>query len=162
MVDGILQESDIRIFNFHTMGDIWPLRQNKSKAAFRVGKILIDGGAVVNLVPEITARSLNMILFENDDIIIHTATNEIKAIQYCTNFDITIAGVTAHIRVYVVDIPQSYSLLLGWRWLYQVRAIGDYEIGSYTIYDTDGCPHKVTTTNDMRVDKLLEILLNPN
>ena len=97
-----------------------------------------------------------------NDIIIRTATNEIRAIRYCTNFDIAIAGVTAHIRVYVIDIPQSYSLLLGQRWLYQVRDIGDYEMGSYTIYDADGCPHKVTARNDMRVDKLPEIVLNPN
>ena len=149
VVDGVLQEPDIRIFNFHTMGEIWPLGQHRSETACHIGKILIDGGAVVNLMPEITARKLNLKLFKNDDIMIRTVTNEIRAIQYCTNFDITIAGVTAHIRVYVIDIPQSYSLLLGRRWLYQVRVIGDYEMGSYTIYDADGRPHKVTATNDM-------------
>ena len=127
-----------------------------------MGKILIDGGAVVNLMPEVIARKLNLKLFENNDIMIRTATNEIRAIRYCTNFDITIAGVTAYIRMYIIDISQSYSLLLGRRWLYQVRAIGDYERGSYTIYDADGCSHKVTATTDMRVAKLPEILLNPN
>ena len=87
--------------------------QHRSEAAFRIGKILINGGVVVNLMLEITARKLNLKLFENDDIMIRTATNEIRAIRYYTNFDITIAGVTAHIRVYVIHIPQSYSLLLG-------------------------------------------------
>ena len=98
MVDGVLQEPDVRIFNFHTMGEVWPWGQNRSKIAFRVGNILIDGGAVVNLMPEVTARKLNLKLFENNDIMIHTATNEIRAIRYCTNFDITIAGVTAQDR----------------------------------------------------------------
>ena len=161
VVDGILQEPNVRIFNFHTIGEVWPLAQRRSETAYRIGKILIDGGAVVNLMPEVTARKLNLKLLENDDIMIRTATNEIRAVRYCANFDIVIAGVTAHIRVYVIDMPQSYSLLLGRRWLYQVRAIGDYEMGSYIIYDPDGCPHRVTATNEMRVDKLLEILLNP-
>ena len=66
MVDGVLQEPDIRIFNFHTMGEIWPLGQHRSESAFHIGKILIDGGAVVNLMPEITARKLNLKLFENE------------------------------------------------------------------------------------------------
>ena len=35
-------------------------------------------------------------------------------------------------------------------------------MGSYTIYDTDGHPHKVTATNDMQVNKLPKILLNSN
>ena len=60
---------------------------------------------MVNLMPEITARELNLKLFENDNIMIRTTTNEIKVIRNCTNFDITIAEVTVYIRVYIIDIP---------------------------------------------------------
>ena len=140
--DGVLQEPAIRIFNFHTNGEVWPLGKGK-EAGYRIGKILLDGGAVVNLMPEKTARRLGLKLEENDDIVIRTATNEVRSIRFCTHFDITIAGVTAHIHAYVMDIPQSYSLLLGRRWLYQVRAVGDYANNSYTIYDAEGHAHTV-------------------
>ena len=81
-------------------------------------KILIDGGAVVNLMPEGVTRKLGLILMENSHIFIRTATNEIRCVRYCTNFEVCITGVTATITVHVLDIPQSYSLLLGRRWLY--------------------------------------------
>lgn len=85
--------------------------------AYRIGKILIDGGAVVNLMPERTARYLGLHMVENDDILIRTATNEVRSVQYCTWFDVEIAGVITNVRAYVMDIPQSYTLLLGRRWL---------------------------------------------
>ena len=66
VIDGILQEPNVRIFSFHTMGEVWPLGQRRSETAFRIGRILIDGGAVVTWMPEVTARK------------IRTATNEIQ------------------------------------------------------------------------------------
>lgn len=56
-------------------------------------------------------------------ILIRTAANEVRSVKYCTCFDIRIAGVTAAIMVHILDISQSYSLLLGRR-VNQVRAIG--------------------------------------
>ena len=94
---------------------------------YRIGKILIDGGAVVNLMSERVAKRLGLILQENDDIVIRTAINEIRSIRYCAYFYIDIADAVAQIRACVMDIPQSYSLVLGRKWLYQDRAFGDYE-----------------------------------
>ena len=72
----------------------------------------------MNLMPEEVARKLKLPLTDNSDILIRTATNEIRCVKYCTRFNVQIAGVTASITVHVLDIPQSYSLLLGRRWLY--------------------------------------------
>ena len=36
-----------------------------------------------------------------------------------------------------------YSLLLGWHWLQQVRALGDYRTYSYIIFDLDAHPYRV-------------------
>ncbi|KAF8416120.1 hypothetical protein BGX38DRAFT_1281041 [Terfezia claveryi] len=90
---GVLQEPTCHIMNFHTIGEIW-------------GKGYGNG--------------LGLELRANDDIVIRTATDETRPIHQCTNFDLDIAGVVAYIRAYVIDIPQSYSLLLGRRWLYQL------------------------------------------
>ena len=158
--DGVLQEPGIRIFNFHTNGEVWPLGKGK-EAGYRIGKILLDGGAVVNLMPEKTARRLGLRLEENDDIVIRTATNEVRSIRFCTHFDITIAGVTAHIHAYVMDIPQSYSLLLGRRWLYQVRAVGDYANNSYIIYDAEGHAHTVKPVVGL-INDSPEVMVNPD
>ncbi|RPB26536.1 hypothetical protein L211DRAFT_847167 [Terfezia boudieri ATCC MYA-4762] len=158
---GILKEPTIRIMNFHTEGLVWP-HGWKRDSAYRIGRILIDGGAVVNLMLEGTARRLGLQLKNNDNILIRTATNEIRAIEHYTQFDIEIAGVVASIRAYVIDIPQSYALLLGRRWLYQVRAFGDYAGSTYVIYDAEGRLHEVTASKDSRLNHYPEILLNPN
>lgn len=156
--EGVLPEPTIRVFNFHTNGAVWSVWGQGT--GYRIGKILIDGGAVVNLMPEKVARKLGLTLQENDDIVIRTATNEIRSIRYCTFFDIDIAGVVAHIRAYVMDIPQSYSLLLGRKWLYQVKAIGDYARNIYTIHDTEGYPHIIAAAFDP-INDSPEVMLNP-
>lgn len=111
-------------------------------------------------MPERVDRRLGLTLQENDDIVIRTATNEIRSIRYCAYFDIDIAGVVAHIRAYVMDIPQSYSLLLGRKWLYQVRAIGDYARNTYTIHHTKGEPHVIRAAFDP-INDSPEVMLNP-
>lgn len=80
--------------------------------------------------------------------------------KYCTWFDIDIAGVIANVRAYVMDIPQSYSLLLGRRWLHQVRAVGNYDKHTYTIYDADGRPHLVDSGSTRPVENTPDVLLN--
>ena len=157
--DGVLQEPRMRIFNFHTTGEVWPAGKTGG-TGYRIGKILLDGGAVVNLMPETTARKLGLSLLNNDHVVIRTATNEVRTIRYCTPFDIDISGVLAHVCAYVIDIPQSYSLLLGRRWLYQVRAFGDYANGTYTIYNAEGRPHVVQATSGP-INDSPEVMLNP-
>ncbi|KAF8415226.1 hypothetical protein BGX38DRAFT_1281443 [Terfezia claveryi] len=113
-------------------------------------------------MPEITARKLNLTLIPNNDVMIRTATNEVRAVEHCVYFDLDIAGVVANIKVYVIDIPQSYTLLLGRRWLYQVRALRDYSNHTYIIYDAEGKLHKVSAIGDQKIEKLSEVILNPN
>ena len=143
---GVLLEPNVRFFNFHTLGEVVSHDSQGNERNYPLDRILIDGGAVVNLMPEEVARRLGVKLEDNSDILIRTATNEVRNVRYCTRFHIRIAGVTAEITVHVLDIPQSYSLLLGRRWLYQVRALGDYADHSYVIYDMEGKPHQMTST----------------
>ena len=112
-------------------------------------------------MPERAVRSLGLPLQENDDIVIRTATNEIRAIRHCTFFDLNVSEVVAQVRVYVVDIPQSYSLLLGRHWLYQVRALEKHARNTCIIYDSEGYPHTVIPTSD-QIDNLPKVMLNPD
>lgn len=161
-VNGVVKEPTCHIINFHTSGEVWGAGYGKGKA-YSMGKILIDGGAVVNLMPEKIAIRLGLTLEDNDDIVIRTATDETRPIHKCTTFDLNIAGVVANIKVYVIDIPQSYSLLLGRRWLYQVRAFGDYSSHAYTIYNSKGKPSSVQSTGTTgNIEPLHEVFLNPH
>ena len=90
---------------------------------------------MVNLIPHGVAARLDLHLKRNDDLKIRTATGEVVPINYYATFDMRIAGVLANIRAYVVPTVTSYTLLLGRRWLRQVRANGDYEKETYFIKD---------------------------
>ena len=162
VIHGVLPEPKIKFFNFHTDGEIitYPSQGRERKKCY-LDKILIDGGAVVNSMPEEVAKKLGLSLTDNNDILIRTATNEVRSVKYCTTCDVCIAGVTATITVYVLDIPQSYSLLLGRRWLYQVRAIGDYAAHSYTIYDASREPHQMSSTVRVGSKRGPDVMVNP-
>jgi hypothetical protein len=75
-----------------------------------------------------------------------TAAAEVSVIQWYVDIDIEIAGITATSRVYCVPPPArpSYTILLGRKWMKQVRAIGNYESGTYVIHDSLGTKLIVT------------------
>ena len=112
-------------------------------------------------MPEGVAKKLNLELIKNTDIVIRTAMSEIHPVRHCVKFNVEIAGVIAQVTAYVLDIPQSYCLLLGRRWLYQVRAVGDYEKQTYVIYDAKGYSCNVIPAGESR-DTSPEVMANPN
>lgn len=156
------------IANFYTTGTITNQDKGTLKS-FKIPKVLIDGGAVVNLMPESVIRRLGLPCESNDDIVIRTATNELHPVLKLARFNIEIAGVLASVKVYVIDQPLSYSMILGRRWMQQVRALGDYKTHSYIIFDQRDQPHVVPVSNldDHHTTKydnaigLPEVLPNP-
>lgn len=155
------------ITNFYTTGIITNQSQGNLRA-FRIPKVLIDGGAVVNLMPESVVARLGLPCEPNDDIVIRTATNELHPVLRRTHFNIAVGGVLASIRAYVIDQSLSYSLILGRRWMQQVRAIGDYRTHSYIIFDQFDQPHRVpvaTGKEDLKEEQSLpsfpDIMPNP-
>jgi len=78
-----------------------------------------------------------------------TAASTYHEIEYYMNLDVTVAGVTAFICCYCLpdqDTRISYTLLLGRRWMKQVRALGDYNKATYHIYDMARYWYAVDTT----------------
>jgi len=77
------------------------------------------------------------------------AASTFHKIKYYVNLDVTVDGVTASIRCYRLpgrDSRSSYTLLLGWRWMKQVRAIGDYGNDTYHIHDMAGYRYALEAT----------------
>ena len=66
---------------------------------------------------------------QNNDLQIRIATGTVVPTSYYTQFNLTIAGVTANIRAYILPMRTSYTLLLGRRWMNQVGLMGEYKRG---------------------------------
>ena len=136
-VDQVIAEPIGEVANFHTCGIV------KEKRRI-LHKILVDGGSVINLMPDAVARELGL-RFCNADRRTHigTATGATFGINFFVQFDLTIANVTANIKAYLIPNPAvvTFSLLLGWRWMQQVKASGDYCRGTYVIEGLDGKRH---------------------
>ena len=153
-VTGALQEPTEEVYNFHTVAQV---------NGRTLQNVLIDGGSVVNLIPDRVARELKLTYRQNNDLQIRTATGDIWPIHYYTLFEVTIAGVTAQVRAYIIAKSTTYTLLLGRRWMKQVKAKGDYKSNTYEIEGEDGIrrmiPEEVRTKGPQ--NRVLEVEINP-
>ena len=64
------------IMNFYTEG--WVTNQVQGiLRMFHISKVFIDGGVVINLMSEVVVLRLGLPCEANDNVVIHTATNEL-------------------------------------------------------------------------------------
>ena len=138
----LIPEPTGEVYNFHTNGAVM-LRTSGTLKVKNIFKIMLDGGTVVNMIPHRVAARLDLHLIRNDDLKIRTATREVVPISYYVTFDVRITGVMATVWAYVVPAVTSYMLLLGRRWLRQVKAKGDYKKETYVIKDVAGNEREV-------------------
>ncbi|KAI5803958.1 hypothetical protein DFH27DRAFT_524415 [Peziza echinospora] len=168
-LDGIkiIQEPTELVVNFYTEGDVYVtnwVNGIRHERLFRLSRILIDGGSVVNLIPLEAAKKMGLMLQPSNDLRIRTATNEIKQIDFSCQVILKISGVTCSIRAYCIPQRVNYNMLLGRRWLQQCKAKGDYLKHSYVIYDAKGEGHEVSnekTKYSHNRPEMSEIILNP-
>ena len=123
------------VANFYTKGII-----PTGEGEYRISRILVDAGSVVNLMPIHLLRFIGAKLSKAGGMVIRTATNALAQISYCADIRITIAGVACNLRVYALpeEYQPTYPLLLSRRWLQAVKAKGDYASGRYYIMHTNG------------------------
>ena len=136
----VLSEPTGEMMNFYTEGDVYTER---NKTPRHITKILVDGGSVANLVSDSVARDFSLARCPNDSFAIKTVSGQLIPINFYTKFYLTIAGVTAKVKAYIVPGKATYNLLLGRRWMKQVRAGGNYEQGTYEIKGVDGKARKI-------------------
>jgi len=144
-------ETPTKITNFYTVAKVNQHGPETNPKIFQVSKVLIDGGSVLNMIPLHLARQMGLKLIDQNEVLMRTAASTYHSINHYVMMDISIAGVSATIRCYCLPSRPSYSILLGRRWMKQVRAIGDYADDSYCIYDLAGLryivPSNPTPTN---------------
>jgi len=144
-------ETPTKITNFYTVAKVNQHGPESNPKVFQVSKVLIDGGSVLNMIPLHLARQMGLKLIDQNEVLMRTAASTYHSINHYIMMDISIAGVSATIRCYCLPSRPSYSILLGRRWMKQVRAIGDYADDSYCIYDLAGLryvvPANPTPTN---------------
>ena len=134
-----LPEGLLPVVNFYTYGTVRNANNLDEDGTHSLGKILIDGGFVMNIMPFYLAKKLKLNLAPTMGLAICTATAHVTRIDWQCSLDITIAGVTATATVYCIPEPSrpSYTLLLGRRWLAQCKAVGHYETDTYIIRDSN-------------------------
>ena len=110
------------------------------KKSFKVDKVMIDPGSVVNLASIGVLEMIGTPLYPVNDLTIRTATSALTRIRYYSDVDTVVAGVKARIRIYAMprEFTLFYGLLLSRRWLRKVRARGNYERDTYIIADGSG------------------------
>lgn len=84
---------------------------------YLIKKILVDGGAVVNLFPEAIGKAMGLTFHESSDLMIKTADAGLTPINHYVDIELEVAGVTVMIRCYVMPGPNwpSYAILLSRR-----------------------------------------------
>jgi len=116
------------VINFYTKGIV-----TREKGEFRVSRILVDAGSVVNLMPIHLLEYTGEKLRKAGGMVIRTSTTALAKIAYYADIRITIADVECDLRVYALprEYKPTYPLLLSRRWLQAVKAKGDYSTGQY-------------------------------
>ena len=136
-------ETPSRITNFYTVAKVNQHGPDLNPKVFQVSRVLIDRGSVLNLTPLHLAQQMGLKLIDRNEVLMRMAASTYHSINHYVMMDISIAGVTATIRCYCLLSRPSYSILLGQRWMKQVRAIGDSADDSYFIYDLAGLKYIV-------------------
>jgi hypothetical protein len=100
-----LAEDPAIVTRLYTVGNInatpsqLSVRMVQDITVYSIGKILVDSGSVLNLVPQYLARHLHLRLSPTKPLMMRTAAVEISIIQWYVDLDIEVAGVTATSRV---------------------------------------------------------------
>jgi hypothetical protein len=153
------------IANFYTVAQITqPSPGNLDIQWFRIMLTLIDGGSVLNMITWALVSRLQLKQIAQDEVSMRTAASTVHPIEAYVMIDIEVAGVVASIKCYVLpaSIRPSYSILLGRRWMKQVRALGDYANDRYCIHDMAGKQYMLTphqTPDDIR-DEIPTLCVN--
>lgn len=158
---GVALPDDGKAVNFYTTA-----RVIGPAGIYDLQRVLVDGGSVVNLMPEDVARRMNLLFERSTDLMIKTADSQLTAIHYYVDLKLEVAGVTARLRAYVVPGGgrSSYALLLSRRWLRQCRARGNYETDTYVIKDAQGTEYQVQSLPSGKLQEAVvpTVVVNPH
>lgn len=112
----------------------------------RVSSVLVDGGSLIDLISAKLVAALKLPVFTGEGWSILLANDATVKVNKYVWVDVTVAKVTAKMKLYVLDIEQSYTILLSRRWLRRVKAVEDYFEHRLIIEGNDGVRRIVVGT----------------
>lgn len=135
-------ESNQPIGNFYTTALVY---EQPGSPGVEVDKTLIDSGSVLNIIPFRVAKRLNLNAYRMEPLTVKSATATTTVLDSFCRIHVAVAGVDSLCICYVLPkgIIPSYNLMLGRKWMFQVRAIGDYGQNTYLIRDGKNRSYRV-------------------
>ena len=108
-----------------------------------VGDILIDGGAMLDLISQEIVDQLKLEKHIVRELGIRLPDDSLVRLDHYVWADVIVSGVVARIEAYVVPVSVTYKVLLSRRWLKRVRGIEYHETNVLYIEGKDGVRRKV-------------------
>ena len=108
-----------------------------------VWDILIDGGAMLDLISQTVADQLRLEKHVVRGLGMRLADDSLVRLDHYVWADVIVAGVVARIKAYVVPVSVTYQVLLSRRWLKRVKGIEYHATNVPYIEGTDGVKRKV-------------------
>jgi hypothetical protein len=109
-------------------------------------RTLVDGGSLVELLAERVVQKLNLTVHKDEGREISLADNSTALLQRYVLLPVNVSGVLATLKCYLINVT-TYDLLLGVRWMRQVRFAVHYGTGIAGISGADGLyvelPHEM-------------------
>ena len=112
----------------------------------RQDEVLVDGGAMVDLISDGVVDELGLTRYPCNDLGIRMADDTVAPLPWHVWLDINVAGILARIKAFVMPIRLSYNILLSRRWLARVNALEDHKNNILYISGIDGVRRKVKGT----------------
>ena len=106
---------------------------------------------MVDLIGTKVAQQLDLTLHRTADMGIRLADDTLIALDYYVWLDINVGGVLAKLKVYVVPVVQTYTILLSRRWLRRVSAVEYHTENKLTICGSDGKLQEIYPTGQQSV-----------
>ena len=104
----------------------------------KVISVLVDGGSLIDLIGAGVARDLGLSQYEGAPLNIVLANDLTIAVSTYVWVTVNVVGVGTRMKFYVLNVDQSYTMLLSRRWLKRVKAREDYHEGTLDIMGGDG------------------------
>src|SRR4051812_5533813 len=104
-------------------------------AKIKCDRLVIDPGCSVSMLDVNAARRAKIGMKKRMSVVLQLTNGaHSKPIGQTAEKEIVnIQGVKVALRMPIVDSQNSYDILLGRDWLFQVKAVGDYDKNTYTI-----------------------------
>lgn len=110
------------IANFYTSGVL----RLKGNRMVEVARVMLDGGSMINLINKKLVRKYSIQCTPVQGLMMRTATDEVVLILFQCQVQLKVGHVWSAFTCFVNPKNSSYGILLSRRWLYQMRAVGDY------------------------------------